>query len=394
VKTDNKQSLSNEMAQSDRIRRELVQLSRYAARGDTERARIQIVRLIRSLRQSGDSLGDDLHQAVFESEDNAAAAPPTRTLRRAVTTGLSALPPIDSETRLDILRVEDPPQLDTALVFPTELARSLERVVVERRASGRLAKAGLAPAKSLLFLGPPGVGKTMAARQIALQIQVPLLVVDLAALISSLLGRTGNNLKQAFAFAQHRPCVLLLDEIDAIGKRRNDDSDIGELKRLVTVLLQELDLWSGKNLLIAATNHPELLDPALYRRFDETLRFPLPTPAQLEALGQQLVGKQDVLPPEWLELLVRIDHRRSHSDFVRDLNRLRRGYVLGGRQEAARVAASLLSTDAQIPMEDRKRIAVFLHRHANLPQREASVLAGVARETLRTALKAEEGDGS
>jgi hypothetical protein len=136
-----------------------------------------------------------------------------------------------------------------------------------------------------------------------------------------------------------------------------------------------------------------LLDPALYRRFDETLRFPLPTPEQLQTLGQQLVGKRDVLPPEWLELLVRIDHRRSHSDFVRDLNRLRRGYVLGGRQEAARVAASLLSTDAQIAMEDRKRIAVFLHRHANMPQREASSLAGVARETLRTALKAEEADG-
>jgi len=388
-----KQRLSDELAQNKRFRLELVQLSRYAVRGDIERARIQIVRLIRNLRQSGDALADELQQAAFEAEDTVPTALPTRTVRRAVPTGLSAPPPMDGETRLDILRVEDPPRIDGPMVFPPELARSLSRIVAERRASGRLAKAGLEPAKSLLFLGPPGVGKTMAARQIALQIQVPLLVVDLAALISSLLGRTGNNLKQAFAFAQHRPCVLLLDEIDAIGKRRNDDSDIGELKRLVTVLLQELDLWSGKNLLIAATNHPELLDPALYRRFDETLRFPLPGPEQLQILGQQLIGKDDVLPPEWLELLVRIDHRRSHSDFVRDLNRLRRGYVLGGRQEAAQVAASLLSTDAPIAMDDRKRIAVFLHRYANLPQREASALAGVARETLRTALKAEDTDG-
>lgn len=96
---------------------------------------------------------------------------------------------------------------------------------------------------------------------------------------------------------------------------------------------------------------------------------------------------------EWLDLLVRIDHQHSHSDFVRDLNRLRRAYVLGGRQEAVQVVASLLASDAGIAMDDRKRIAVFLHRHANLPQREASALAGVARETLRTALKLETADG-
>jgi len=393
VNNEIKQWLDNELAQNDRFRKELVQLARYAVRGDSERARIQIVRLVRSLRQSGDALADELQVAAFADSPPESDALPTRAVRRSAQAGLSAPPPIDGETRLDILRVEDPPGLDGPLVFPPPLTKSLERVVAERHASNRLAKAGLAPAKSLLFLGPPGVGKTMAARHIALQLQVPLLVVDLAALISSLLGRTGNNLKQAFAFAQNRPCVLLLDEIDAIGKRRNDDSDIGELKRLVTVLLQELDLWSGKNLLIAATNHPELLDPALYRRFDETIRFPLPSIDELEVLGHALVGNQDVLPMEWLNLLVRIDHHRSHSDFVRDLNRLRRAYVLGGRQEAVQVVISLLATDANIAMDDRKRIAVFLHRHANLPQREASALAGVARETLRTALKLENANG-
>jgi len=393
VNSNNKQWLSGYEAQNARFRQELAQLARYAVRGDSERARIQIVRLVRSLRQSGDSLADELQLAAFAGTSTEPDALPTRALRRSAPPGLSAPPPMDGETRVDILRVEDPPRLDGPLVVPSTLSKSLERIVAERRASSRLAKAGLAPAKSVLFLGPPGVGKTMAARHIALQIQVPLLVVDLAALISSLLGRTGNNLKQAFAFAQHRPCVLLLDEIDAIGKRRSDDSDIGELKRLVTVLLQELDLWSGKNLLIAATNHPELLDRALYRRFDETIRFPLPSANELEVLGHALVGNRDVLPMEWLDLLVRIDHQHSHSDFVRDLNRLRRSYFLGGRQEAVQVVTSLLATDANISMDDRKRIAVFLHRHANLPQREASALAGVARETLRTALRLENADG-
>lgn len=386
------QHFTDNVAQNQRLRREIVQLGRYAVKGDTERAKIQLVRLIRSLRAEGDALADVLQESAFTNSEAAPEAA-TRAVRRGEPVALDAPPPMDSETRLEILRVEDPPQLSAPLVFSASLTKTLARVVSERRASSRLEKAGLFPAKSLLFIGPPGVGKTMAARQIAANLGVPLFIVDLAALISSLLGRTGNNLKQAFAFAQHRPCVLLLDEIDAIGKRRSDESDIGELKRLVTVLLQELDLWSGKNLLIAATNHPELLDPALSRRFDETVRFPPPTKNQLIELAHALMVGAESLPIEWCVLLASIDHRQSHGEFVRDLNRLRRAYILGGKSEAVQVIESILAVDGNASIEDRKRLGIFLHQHGGQSQRQAAAIAGLARETLRTALKEETAHG-
>ena len=134
--------------------------------------------------------------------------------------------------------------------------------------------------KSLLLCGPPGVGKTMSASWLAQELSLPLMTLDLATVVSSYLGKTGTNVRAALDFAQQAPCVLLLDEFDAIAKRRDDDRDVGELKRLVTVLLQTVDEWSPTSLLVAATNHGELLDPAIWRRFDLTVEIPLPTREQ------------------------------------------------------------------------------------------------------------------
>jgi len=101
--------------------------------------------------------------------------------------------------------------------------------------------------------------------------------------MSSFLGKTGSNIRVVLDFARRQPCVLLLDEFDAITKRRDDSAEIGELKRLVTVLIQAIDEWPADGLLVAATNHPELLDPAIWRRFDRVVEFPLPTSS--ETLG-------------------------------------------------------------------------------------------------------------
>ena len=94
--------------------------------------------------------------------------------------------------------------------------------------------------------------------------------------MSSFLGKTGNNIRSVLNYASSFPCVLLLDEFDAIAKKRDDDSDVGELKRLVTVLLQSIDEWPATSIMIAATNHAELLDPAVWRRFDNIIKFSTP----------------------------------------------------------------------------------------------------------------------
>jgi len=116
----------------------------------------------------------------------------------------------------------------------------------------------------------------MLTRWIARELGLPFVTLDLTTSISSFLGKTGLNLRRTLDYARSRPCVLLLDEFDAIAKRRDDASEVGELKRIVNVLLKELEDWPLQSVLIAATNHPELLDRAIARRFDVVLDIPLP----------------------------------------------------------------------------------------------------------------------
>ena len=202
---------------------------------------------------------------------------PTRSspLRRATEAAL----PVDVDSRFQLLRVEEVPFLDHEPVFANDVQSALDALVAERREEIVLREAGLEPVRSAIFTGPPGVGKTLAARWVARALGRPLLILDLSAVMSSYLGRTGSNLRHVLDYAKSIDCVLLLDELDAIAKRRDDRGEIGELKRLVTVLLQQLDDWPASGLLIAATNHADLLDPAIWRRFELAVEFPLPTPA-------------------------------------------------------------------------------------------------------------------
>jgi len=183
---------------------------------------------------------------------------------------------------------------------------------------------GLHPSKSILFTGPPGVGKTLAAKWIARQLNRPLLVLDLAAVMSSFLGRTGNNIRYVLDYAKNTECVLLLDELDAIAKRRDDTSEIGELKRLVTVLLQEIDDWPPTGLLIAATNHPDLLDPAVWRRFEVVVEFGKPERRQIEILVNRLLENQIENISKWSGVLSFVFSGKSYSEIERQITLIRK----------------------------------------------------------------------
>lgn len=185
--------------------------------------------------------------------------------------------PVDTDSRFNLVKVENPVILLNDPTFSDEGHRQLNQVLEERKVVDKLIDVGLSPCKTILFEGPPGVGKTMSSRWLAKELDLPLLILDLATVMSSFLGKTGNNIRAVLEYASSFPCVLLLDEFDAIAKRRDDDRELGELKRLVTVLLQALDDWPESSLLIAATNHSELLDPAIWRRFDLQIKFELPS---------------------------------------------------------------------------------------------------------------------
>ncbi|SMF08518.1 ATPase family associated with various cellular activities (AAA) [Pseudogulbenkiania subflava DSM 22618] len=349
------------------------------------------MRLIRALRAEHDPLAEVLLKIMSTPELPSSFAP-TRGVKRSSPSGIGHAVPVDMDSRLELLRVEDPPQLPHESVCSAGVETQLQRVLKERREVAKLKKLGLEPSRTVLFTGPPGVGKTMAARRIAVELGMPLLILDLATVVSSFLGKTGNNLKQAFEFARRQPCVFLLDELDAVAKHRGDDADIGELKRLVTVILQEMDLWPADNLLISATNHAQLLDPAVWRRFDITIEFPRPEVQDLIALSRAIGMKDDPMPAKWHGVLANLMAGTSQSDYVRQVDRLRRAIVIGGREEGERLLTEIVEDrSTQMDKAGRKLLALSLVRDVDLSQRAAARMAGIARETLRTALVEDKG---
>jgi len=196
--------------------------------------------------------------------------------------------PVDIDSRMQLVEVLFPVILDKRPILAPKIKASLDACLNEWLNIDVLLAEGLAPARMLLFCGLPGTGKTMAAHWLAQELKLPLLTLNLATVMSSYLGKTGNNLKAVFDHAISRPCVLLLDEFDAIAKRRDDGSDVGELKRLVNVLLQALDEWPANSMLVAATNHGDLLDPAVWRRFDNVMNFEKPDAALITQYLQDL----------------------------------------------------------------------------------------------------------
>jgi len=169
------------------------------------------------------------------------------------------------------------------LLAPSSL-QTFAEVHLEYRREQILLDHGLAPRRTLLFVGPPGTGKSAAAEALADETGRDFAVVNLATVVSSFLGDTARNLAAIFAAAAQRPLVLLFDEFDAIAKERAEASDHGELKRVVTAFLQLLERFQGPSILIAATNHPDLLDLAVWRRFDIVMRFSEPKVHEIRAL--------------------------------------------------------------------------------------------------------------
>ena len=186
------------------------------------------------------------------------------------------------ETRSPIASMED-------VVLDQDTELRVNRVLEEIRSRDKLKSFNLRPKQKLLFCGPPGCGKTLTAEAIAHELGLPFSLTRVDAVVSSYLGETSSNLRRVFDFAGSTPCVLLLDEFDSIGKSRDDPHEVGELKRVVNSFLQMLDGFTGQGLVIAATNHQSLLDPALWRRFDEVIYFPRPTPNEIVRLIRVLL---------------------------------------------------------------------------------------------------------
>jgi SpoVK/Ycf46/Vps4 family AAA+-type ATPase len=162
------------------------------------------------------------------------------------------------------------------MVLPKGLATRLGRILLEHRQQARLREHGLRPRRKVLLVGPPGSGKTMTAGALAGELKLPLSTILLEGLITKFMGETATKLKLVFDAMTAMESVYLFDEFDALGTKRTQTNDVGEIRRVLNTFLQLLEKDDSRGLIIAATNHPELLDKALFRRFDDVLEYGMP----------------------------------------------------------------------------------------------------------------------
>jgi SpoVK/Ycf46/Vps4 family AAA+-type ATPase len=223
----------------------------------------------------------------------------------------------------------------TNVVLSEALRQELDELIAEYRRAGELEAAGFPIRRRLLLEGPPGCGKTLTAEALANELGLPFFIVRFDALIGSYLGQTAGNLRQLFRYAETNRCVLLFDELDAIGRTRGRASDVGELDRIVIALMQELELSQIKGLLVATSNVPEHLDKALIRRFDATIRYPKPTRLAITKFAKSLLARHNAKPTQALLMRLSITTNYAQAESV-TLNHLRHEFLSGRLTDAKR----------------------------------------------------------
>ncbi len=345
-------------------------LCRVGLAGGDEKFRKQVERLRDRLRKTGDGEGAETIDAVLEAVQRTATLQPSRVelSRNVVGEQLtsSTNPPFDKESGAPLAQIIlEPGQSALPPVLTEELEQALSAVLREWVDYDRLRTLGIAPTHSALIFGAPGTGKTVTAMHIAAQLGLPVVLARLDGIMSSLLGTTARNIGSLFEFANRYRCVLLLDEFDALAKLRDDPQEVGEIKRVVNTLLQCLDVRGPLGLTIAVTNHPALLDPAIWRRFEIKIEMPLPPAMARERLIADFLAPMTVQDSAG-HLLAWASDGASGADVRAMAHAVKRFYVLEKSEsdlphlEASEVLTALQRyyvTSANL--QDRPRLAAL-----------------------------------
>jgi ATPase family associated with various cellular activities (AAA) len=261
----------------------IIQALCRAAMGEpTPALRKQIERLKDALAKDGEEKQAASLAGILATAERLKEMAPSRIERSRAglsgeTLGRNTPVPVDRETSAALAEIIFPSEVEGAPpLFNSTVTQAVGTIVDEWTDFEALATVDIMPSKTCLIYGAPGTGKTRLALWIARKLELPVVLVKLDGLVSSFLGTTARNIGNLFAFANRYRCVLLLDEFDAIAKVRDDPQEVGEIKRVVNALLQNLDVRQNIGLTIGITNHSKLLDPAVWRRFEVQLEIPKP----------------------------------------------------------------------------------------------------------------------
>lgn len=305
--------------------------------------------------------------------------------------------PIDKESRYALVSSEEPLPIPDPILAPNTW-NQISDFIKERELIPEFIEAGIVPPNSLLMSGQPGVGKTYIAHWISNKLDLPLVTLDLATSISSYLGRSGQNIRSIFDYAKEQPCVLFLDELDAIAKRRDDAGDLGELKRLVNVLLKEIENYPSTGIIIAATNHPELLDKAIWRRFDRTIEIPMPDSTERKRLlCRHLENYDKAIGENTIDYIVSHSQAVNAADICKLCEHIKRQMILNPNKSPRILALAELFKISDYDSKTQKEhiCREIKNEFPNMTQREISQITSIPLSTVSRYLsKEKEGDNN
>lgn len=260
--------------------RELIELFRAIGTEDFVAAKSAALRLCEAEAKHGHRSAARQLRGVLLNGNGTSAAPSSSTV-------------VGGIMSTALVRLTNDKSLDDVVLSP-KLRAEIDSVISEWTNSAKLRERGISPRSKLLFHGPPGCGKSLTAQALGDALRLPVYMVRFDAVIGAFLGQTAIHLRQLFHFAETTACILLLDELDALGKRRGNPLDVGELDRIVISLLQELEHSRPAGIVIGTTNLAKHLDDALWRRFDLDLQFKRPTPTVLRVFVQKIAREKAV----------------------------------------------------------------------------------------------------
>ena len=229
----------------------------------------------------------------------------------------------------NLLSVQTPNIRLGDMALPGDLAERLKRVLLEQRQQKKLREHGLNPRRKLLFVGPPGSGKTMTASALAGELHLPLFTIMLEGLITKFMGETAAKLRLVFDAIRQNQGVYLFDEFDALGAHRSQVNDVGEIRRVLNSFLQLLEKDNSNSIVVAATNYPEMLDRALFRRFDDVIEYQLPDATLSAQILSRKLAMFDTTAVDWSRVLPEAEGL-SHAELVRASEEAAKRAVLGG----------------------------------------------------------------
>lgn len=344
-------------------------------------------------------IGTNIAKLMAEQKDlEGAKALQTLLRKRGVplqASGYAEALPRDAGSRLPL--IEEGQWPTTPVMLSGEAGQTVSQLVEDAKNIHLLTEKGVSSQLSMLLYGPPGTGKTLLASSIAAMLQRPFYVARLDSLISSRLGETAKNIRGIFEFVPARNAVLFLDEIDAIAKLRDDRHELGELKRVVNTVLQGLDSLPNDVVTIGATNHPHLLDPAIWRRFPYKVELGLPSEDVRASLWLHFLYQDDETKLNEAHLLARASDGLSGADIENIALAVRRRAVLGHQEpslaqilvavQSSRAGSPQLLKNRELDTAEKKSLSLFLHDQGRVRPGDIAEIVGVSRQMVYRYLK-------